>query len=327
MKLSVIVPAYNEGSSVKTARDAITEVMRNQLPDFDYEIIFVDDGSSDDTFVHLSELCSVDPAVRAIKFAVNSGSHMAIRAGFEHARGDIACYIPCDLQDPPDVIPEMLALLKEPVQVVWAVRNSRDDKFSTRLFANLFYLMARKMISKNFPPSGVGVFLLGPLALKAMHRYRERNLTVYGLFATMGYKTASILYDRRARLVGQSKWTMGKRIKLFADFFVGHSYIPIRMMSLFGFGMAGLGFLYALVVLINKIFFYNPVDGYASLAVIVLVVGGIQLIMMGITGEYIWRTLDEVRARPRYLIDEILNDEPNVEVVTQTPIFQEEIRN
>jgi hypothetical protein len=133
------------------------------------------------------------------------------------------------------------------------------------------------------------------------------------------------MYDRRARLVGESKWTMGKRLKLFADFFVGHSYVPIRMMSLLGFALAGLGFLYALVVFINRVFFYNPVQGYASLAVIVLVVGGIQLIMMGVTGEYIWRTLDEVRARPRYLIEEILNDDPDAS--TRKAVFEDESRN
>jgi glycosyltransferase involved in cell wall biosynthesis len=311
MKLSVIIPVFNEGEGVRFAHDAIVNVLREKLPEMDFELIYVDDGSHDDTFAHLTTLSATYPYVRAIKFLVNCGSHMAIRAGLEHADGDIACFIACDLQDPPELIPEMLEKLIGPVQVVWAVRHARQDSLSSQLFSKAFYGLVRLLVSKNFPPSGSSMFLLGPDALKAVRLYKERNLTLEGLFSVMGFRQAFIGYDRQARKYGKSKWTMAKRLKLFADFFVGYSYTPIRLMSYIGMIVASLGFLYAIIVLINRLFFYNPVQGYASLLVIVLVVGGIQMIMMGITGEYIWRTLDEVRSRPRYMIECILNEAQN----------------
>lgn len=310
MKLSVIVPVYNEGASVRTAHQAICSVLNSQLPQMDYEIVFVDDGSQDDSFAHLSSLATEDLHVHVIKFASNCGSHMAIRAGLEHAEGDVACFLACDLQEPPLLIPEMLCLLVPPVQIVWAVRGSRQDSLTSRLFAKGFYSLARLFVSKNMPPSGASMFLLGPLALKAVRLYKERNLTLEGLFATMGLRQAFIRYERQARQVGSSKWTLAKRLKLFADFFVGYSYSPIRSMSYLGMVIAALGFLYALFVILNRILFSNPIEGWTSLMVVVLVTSGVQMIMMGVIGEYVWRTLDETRSRPRYMIDTILNNDP-----------------
>jgi dolichol-phosphate mannosyltransferase len=308
MKISVIVPVYNEGESVRYAYEAIANVLQTQIPQWEYEILFVDDGSQDDSFVHLTELCRQHPQARAIKFVVNCGSHMAIRAGLENASGDVACFIACDLQDPPELIPQMLEKLVSPVQVVWAVRRSRKDSRSSQMFSKAFYGLVRLLVAKNFPPSGSSMFLLGPDALKAVRLFKERNLTLEGLFTVMGFRQAYIPYDRQERKFGKSKWSMAKRLKLFADFFVGYSYSPIRLMSYLGMLVAGLGFLYALVVLINRIFFYNPIQGYPSLIVVVLVLGGVQMIMLGITGEYVWRTLDEVRGRPRYMVEAMLNE-------------------
>lgn len=308
MTISIIVPVFNESKSVWTAYDAIVSVVKTQLPEVEFEIIFVDDGSQDDSFLQLSSLCSRSSYVRVIKFVNNCGSHMAIRAGMEHARGDVACYLACDLQDPPELIPLVLKLLVEPVQIVWAVRNSRKDSLPSRLFAACFYRLARVLVSKNIPPAGASMCVLGPGALRAVRAYKERNLTLEGAFATMGFKQAHILYERKARQFGKSKWTLGKRLKLFADFFVGYSYVPIRLMSYLGMIIAALGLFYSLVVVFNKMWFSVPVEGWSSLMVIVLVMGGIQMIMIGVIGEYVWRTLDEARARPRYIIDTILND-------------------
>jgi dolichol-phosphate mannosyltransferase len=317
MTISVVVPVYNEGDSVRTAHDAIVGVLTSQLPHVEFEIVFVDDGSQDDSFIHLSSLCSQYPYVRVIKFVSNSGSHMAIRAGLEHARGDVACFIACDLQDPPEVIPIMLKSLVSPAQIVWAVRGSRQDSLWSQLFAKLFYALARLLVSKNIPPSGASMFLLGADVLKAVRLYTERNLTLEGLFATMGFKQTYVQYERQARRVGHSKWTLGKRLKLFADFFVGYSYTPIRLMSYLGMGIAAWGFIYALVVMLSNILFSIPVAGWMSLVAIVLVIGGIQMTMMGIIGEYVWRTLDETRSRPRYIIDTILDDHMDDKSSTQ----------
>lgn len=308
MKLSIIVPAFNEGKLVEVARRAIVEMLSSELPTLQYEIIFVDDGSRDDTFFELSELAAEFPYVRVIKFVHNCGSHMAIRAGLEHAQGDIACFLACDLQDPPSVIPELLASLVEPTQIVWAVRNTRQDNLFSRLFSKVFFALARLLVSKDIPPSGASMFLLGSKALEAMRLYKERNLTLEGLFATMGFQQAYVKYERQARQLGKSKWTLAKRLNLFADFFVGYSYAVIRLMSYMGILTASLGLIYAFVVILNRIFFSTPVAGWTSLMVVMLLVGGIQMIMTGIIGEYLWRTLDESRNRPRYIIDTMLNN-------------------
>lgn len=310
MKISIIVPAYNEGESVRAARSAIAEVFRAQLPQTDFEILFVDDGSRDDTFHHLAALAAEFPYVRVLKFAQNCGSHMAIRAGIDYASGDAACFLACDLQDPPEVIPRMLAALQPPVEIVWAVRNTRLDPLPTRLFSRLFYGLARLLVSRSLAPSGSSMFLLGPEALEVLRQHRERNLMLDGALATLGMAQAQVSYERTARQVGHSKWTLGKKLKAFADFFVGYSYAPLRFISYAGMLVAVLGFVYALVVVANRLFFARPVEGWTSLMLVVLILGGLQMIMLGIIGEYLWRTLDEARGRPRYILETTLNDAP-----------------
>jgi polyisoprenyl-phosphate glycosyltransferase len=304
-KVSIVVPVYNEGHTVKRAFTAIAAVCDSQLPE--HEIIFVDDGSTDDSFSHLEEMCRVHRHVRAIKLAANCGAHMAIRAGLEHATGDVAAFLACDLQEPPALIPEMLAALREPVEVVWAVRADRDDPWTTKLFSRAFYRLARTFATKNVPPGGASAFLLGSRALKAVRAYRERNLTLEGMFATMGFPSAHITYQREARREGASKWTLAKRLKLFSDFFVGYSFAPIRLMSWLGIVVALLGLGYAVFLILNRVFLSNPIEGWSSLMVTVLVTSGIQMVLTGIMGEYLWRTLDEVRARPRYIIERMLS--------------------
>jgi dolichol-phosphate mannosyltransferase len=316
--ISIIVPVFNEGNSVFRAYDAIRDAMSVRAGVLSYEVIFVDDGSEDDSFKHLTALASRDTNVRVIKLASNCGSHMAIRAGLEHARGSRACFLACDLQEPPELIPQMFDALTSPVEIVWAVRESREDTFSSKLLARIFYWFARRFVSKNIPPSGASMFMLGPDALRAIRSYNERNLTLEGLFATLGLRQAHIHYHRQARVHGTSKWTVGKRLKLFADFFVAYSYTPIRSMSYLGIVAAALGFVYALVVIVNRLFLAEPIQGWSSLVVVVLVMSGLQMIMMGVIGEYLWRTLDEVRRRPRYIIDTILNDTPDEGRLSET---------
>jgi len=326
MKISVIVPVYNEGESVRVAYDRISHVFADQLSQHGYEIIFVDDGSADDSFFHLSTLAAAHSHVRVIKFAQNAGSHMAIRAGLEHATGDAAVFLACDLQDPPEMIPKMLDALQPPVRIVWAVRDTRHDSLSSKVGSRAFFALARMLVSKNLPPSGASMFLLGPDALRAVPLHRERNLTLEGLFATMGLAQAQVPYDRRDRKFGKSKWTLGKKLKLFADFFVGYSYAPIRLMSYVGMSVAALGFVYVIILLINKLRIGTPVEGWTSLMVVLLIVGGVQMTMLGIIGEYVWRGLDETRRRPRYIVEQFLNaptSRPGLEIdQTELTIFE-----
>lgn len=307
MKLSIVVPVFNEGGSVRLARAAITRVMETEMPHWSYEIIFLDDGSVDDSFSHLNDLAGEFTYVRVIKFVRNCGSHMAIRAGLEHATGDVACFLACDLQDPAENIPQMVKHLVEPIEIVWAVRRNRQDGFVTQLFSKCFYRLARAIVSKNIPPNGASMFLLGPKALKAVSLFRERNLTLEGLFATMGLPQDYIEYDRQARQFGSSKWTLGKRLNLLADFFVAYSVTPLRMISYAGMAFTALGTTLVAAWLAAR--FFTPIGMWSLAIAIILAASGAQMIALGIAGEYIWRTLDEVRGRPRYMIETFLNQE------------------
>lgn len=309
MKLSVIVPVYNEGTNVKCAHDTIFNVLKEHLKGFDLEIIFVDDGSRDDSFSQLLSLAKKHTHVRVIKLSGNVGPHMAIRAGLDKASGDYACFIACDLQDPPELIPQMIESCIDPVQIVWAVREQREDSLFTKLSAKLFYLLARTLVTKNLPPGGSSMFLLGPKALKTVRLYPERNLTLEGLFANTGFPMAYVPYQRRRREFGKSKWTLSKKIKLFTDFFVAYSYIPIRLISIIGIFTAIMGLIYAALVLIRALVYNSVIPGWSSLMLVVLILGGIQMIMLGIIGEYLWRTLDEARKRPCYIIETTLGFE------------------
>ncbi len=309
-KVSVVVPAYNEGEGVRAARAAIAEVFATQLPSTDFEIVFVDDGSRDDTFQHLAALAAEFPYVRVVKFAQNCGSHMAIRAGFDYATGDAACFVACDLQDPPDAIPRMLAALQPPVEIVWAVRNTRQDPLGTRLFSRLFYGLARLLVSRNLAPSGSSMFVLGPQALAVLRQHRERNLMLDGALATMGVAQVQVPYERAQRQVGRSKWTLAKKLKTFADFFVGYSFAPLRGISYLGMLVTLAGVVYAAIALGERIFRAHPIAGWSWLMMVVLFLFGLQMLMLGVLGEYVWRALDEARARPPYVLETVLNPAP-----------------
>lgn len=313
MKLTIIIPCYHESSAVRDTITRLESALAAAGFTVPYEVIFVDDGSRDDTFAHLREVAAGRPHVRVLKLATNVGSHMAIRAAFEHATGTHACYLPVDLQEPPELIPKLLELCRDPVQIAWAVRDSRKDPWLTRLNANLFYALARFFVTKNLPSTGAGTFLLGPKALAAAARFTERNLTLEGLFATMGFPIAVLPYERQARTQGVSKWTLAKKLKLFADFFVAYSYTPIRFFSYLGVVTAICGFLYAAFIFAARLY-YGPAmeTGFSSIMIAVLILGGLQMVMMGVLGEYLWRTLDETRRRPRYLIDEDVNPPPRL---------------
>lgn len=307
MKISVIIPVYNEGESVDIAYKAVSEVLRADIDGADWEILFVDDGSVDDSFDRVRGLAESDEHVVGLRLTSNCGTHMAIRAGLDHATGDVACFLACDLQEPPSLIPKLLEKLGGKVQIVAAARIKRDDPLLTRFFAWLFNMLARWIVSRDMPPGGASMYLLGPKALKLIRQYRERNLTLEGFFVTTGLGQTSVDYERRARVHGETKWTYSRRLKLFADFFVAHSYTPIRALSLIGASVAVIGFAGAVYFILRKLVFARPLEGWTSLMVVMLVLAGIQMFMLGVIGEYLWRTLDETRGRPNYSVDEFVN--------------------
>jgi polyisoprenyl-phosphate glycosyltransferase len=307
VKISVVVPVFEEGVLVRAVRDQIVQVFETDLKHHDYEIIFVDDGSQDNSIEHLAALAEADRRIKVIQFEQNCGSHMAVRAGLDFCTGDALFYVPCDMQESPGMLPKLLEFLQGPIQIVLAVRETRTDRLATRVGSRIFFALAHLLVSRDIPPSGSGSFLLGSRAIRCARLYQERNLSWDGLLASLPFPRARVPYERVDRIQGASKWTLEKRLKLFADFFVGFSYKPIRSMSYLGLATALAGFTYAIIVVFNRIVFSRAVEGWSSLMLVLLIVSGVQMVMLGIIGEYLWRTLDEARARPRYIVRRLLN--------------------
>jgi dolichol-phosphate mannosyltransferase len=296
----VVTPAYNEVDNLPIFYERLCRA----LADIDWEWIVVDDHSRDATFERLVEIGRTDRRVSAIRLARNSGSHIALTCGMEHAAGACVAIMAADLQDPPEILPALVDKWRAGVHVVWATRTTRQgETMATLAFSRLYYFMMRRIVGiKDIPPSGADFFLLDRRVVSACGQFRETNVSFVSLVTWMGFRQSSISYTKEPRQHGRSGWSLEKKLKMAVDSVTSFSYLPIRAMSYVGFLIAMLGFLYAGVVIINALR-GHPAEGWSSLMVVVLVVSGVQFLMMGILGEYLWRALDESRRRPRYLIE------------------------
>jgi len=308
MKLSIIIPVLNEEENLPHLLQAIDEAFRPR-GDVTLELIFVDDGSRDGTLARLREVAGQDKRVRALSFSRNFGSHAALMAGFRHCTGDAAAYLSADLQDPPEMLLLMLDKLKEGNQVVWGTREQREDAATTRLFSMLYSGLMRRLALRDMPNSGIDLCLIERAVIDAITKVEEKNTSVFGLIMWSGFRQTFLPYHRRARQRGASRWTIGKKLKLFVDSFVSFSFFPIRLVSYLGVIFSGLGFLYAIVVAVRRFLYATPVEGWSSLMVAVVSLSGLQLLMLGIVAEYLWRTFDESRKRPPYIIKETVGFE------------------
>jgi dolichol-phosphate mannosyltransferase len=302
--LSIVTPAYNETENLKLLHARLAEVLAPLA--VDWEWIVVDDHSRDDTFAALRELAASDPRVRGLRLARNSGSHAAITCGLHHAQGDAAVIMAADLQDPPETLPDLLREWQNGAQVVWAVRRSRPgEKMSTVGFSRLYYFLMRRLVGmRDMPKTGADFFFIDRRVLDAFREFGEANVNLMALITWMGFRQATIEYDKQARVHGSSGWTLEKKIKLTIDSITAFTYLPIRFMTYVGFIVAVLGFAYVIFIVAHHFIAHTAVAGWASLMAAVLVLGGIQMLMLGVLGEYLWRVLDETRQRPRYLVEE-----------------------
>ena len=300
--LSIVTPAYHEQRNLPLLYERLRAVLK-PLP-YDWEWVIVDDHSRDDSFAVIAGLAAQDKRVRGIRLARNSGAHIALTCALHAARGDCAIALAADLQDPPETIPLLLAEWQAGHQVVWAARSQRLGESAQRLrTSRLYYWLMRHVVGlKEIPPLGADFFLLDRKVLAAFRQFREANVSILALITWMGFRQTSISYTKQARAHGESGWTLRKKLKLFVDSVTGFSYVPVRFMSYLGMGLALLGFLYALVVVINALLGTPPL-GWSTLTVIVLIIGGVQMVMMGVLGEYLWRALDQARNRPLYLVE------------------------
>ncbi|HOG21050.1 MAG TPA: glycosyltransferase family 2 protein [Flexilinea sp.] len=300
---SVIVPVYNEKESLPVLYERMVSVM-DQTGE-PWELILVDDGSFDGSSQIMRELSQKDPRVRVIFFARNFGHQIAVTAGMDHALGDAAIVIDADLQDPPEVILELIEKWKEGYEVVYAVRTGREgESWFKKETASVFYRLIYKITDVKIPLDAGDFRLLDRKVLDVMNSMREKHRFLRGMSAWVGYKQIGVPYQRAPRYAGKTKYPLKKMILLAWNAITGFSYVPLQIAMILGFIVAFISILLIIVVIILRIN-GNELVGQATTLISTLFLGGVQLICLGIIGEYLGRIYDEVKNRPLYIAAEI----------------------
>ncbi len=301
MKLSFVIPVFrNAGSLFPTYEKLAALFQRLQMP---YELIFVNDGSDDNSLEELLALQDRDAAVRIISFSRNFGQVAAVVAGLKEVAGDAAVVMSADLQEPVELIADMVTKWKEGNEIVIGHRVDREDGFIANTASVIFYKLM-KYVNPKMPKGGFDFMLLDKKAVSVLNAIDERNRFFQGDILWLGFSTAFIPYNRLKRTIGRSQWTLSKKLKYFIDGLLNTSYIPIRLMSLMGICFSLIGFLYAVIIAYNRFMHNTPFTGWAPIMITMLIIGGLIMLMLGIIGEYVWRTYDETRKRPLYIIKE-----------------------
>ncbi|MED3947685.1 MULTISPECIES: glycosyltransferase family 2 protein [Priestia] len=313
IKYSIVVPVYNEEEVIHETYRRLTEVMRSTKEA--YELLFVNDGSRDRTAEIIKEYSEQDPAVVLLDFARNFGHQIAITAGMDYARGEAVVVIDADLQDPPELILEMIEKWKQGFDVVYAKRTKRKgETYFKKQTAAMFYRFLRAMTDIDIPLDTGDFRLLDRKVCNQMNSIQEKNRFVRGLVSWVGFKQIAVEYERDERLAGESKYPLKKMLKLSMDGITSFSYKPLKLASYAGVTLSGVGFIYLLVVLYLKLFTDSTITGWSSLIVIQLFFSGIILIILGMIGEYIGRIYDETKNRPLYIVREKYQFETRKEV-------------
>jgi dolichol-phosphate mannosyltransferase len=300
-KLSFVIPVYRNERAVTLTYQKLRTMAATDLPSYTREFVFVDDGSDDNSLAELLQLRQGDPDVRIVSFTRNFGQMAAIQAGLKTATGDLVLHLSADLQDPVELIPQLVREFEAGNELVVAYRQGREDTVSSRITSRVFYSIIR-LSFPQIPPGGFDYVLMGRRVVDAFNRLEVRNRFFQGDLLWLGYKTTFIPYTRAKREIGRSQYTFWKRLKNSLDAILDSSYLPIRFISLIGVLTAVLGFAYAANIIYYRLAHGSPFPGWAPIMVVTLVMGGLLMLMMGIVGEYVWRIYDEVRHKPNYVI-------------------------
>jgi dolichol-phosphate mannosyltransferase len=272
--------------------------------DVDFEFLFIDDGSSDDTYGALMKLADKDNRVRILRLSRNFGSFPAISAGLYHSAGDAIICMASDLQDPPSLIAKLVESWQAGNDIVWAAIGERGDSYFQKFFSGLFYSTIRRIALRNMPPNGMNVGLFSRRVIDIYNALPERDSIPFFTILKLGFSQEQISYDRQARRAGTSGWSFWARIRSAVDVVVTFSYAPVRLISTVGFLAAVIGLIYAMVIIVQSILFGGVVSGWSSLMVVLLLVSGIQMVTLGFIAEYLWRQSKQVRREPRYIVME-----------------------
>lgn len=301
MTISFVVAVYQNEGAISKTHEKIQSVFARELTENEYEIVFVDDGSKDGSLAEILKIKEQDSRVKAITFTRNFGQMAAMLAGFREATGDAVINISADLQDPVDLIPQMVKKWQDGSEIVICYRTDRADTLLAKLFSRLAYSVLR-MSLPQIPPGGFDFVLMDRKVMDAFNAIDVRHRFFQGDLLWTGYRTSFIPYVRLKRTIGTSQYNFGKKLKNFLDAILDASYLPIRFISLVGLITSALGVLYSASIVFSWLRGETPFAGWAPIMIVILLVGGLIMVMLGVIGEYVWRINEEVRKRPNYVV-------------------------
>ena len=301
MKVSIVIPIYYNEKNLEPLYEDLKEKVLNKI---EYELVMVNDGSKDKSYEIMQKLAEKDHNIKCYSLSRNFGSHAAMLCGLEHCTGDCAVIKAADLQEPSELILQMVQRWEEGYNVVIAAREGRQEGRKQVLFANMYYSLVRKTAFPNMPEQGFDIFLIDRKVIEVISRLDEKNSALTGQILWSGFKTDIVYYERLARQIGESKWTLKKKIRLVSDTLFSFSTLPVTIVSTIGVIAFCGSLIWTLVVLIIKLCGYIDVSGWTSLFIFNLFSFGVIMLTLGILGNYLWRTFDASRNRPPYIIEE-----------------------
>lgn len=308
--ISVVIPVFQNGETLRETFDGVRAALTRLTPGPDWEAIFVDDGSTDGSWEVLRELRREDPGhVVAIRFLRNFGQVSAIVAGFRYARGACVVVLSADLQDPTALIGDMVAAWRRGAKVVIAARETREDGWLRALTSRAFYGLMKRYAISSLPAGGFDFFLLDREAYEVLAASPEQHRFLQGEVLWFGYEPCVIPYRRRARVTGRSQWSLWHLVKYFIDGFVAFSFAPIRLAAALGILAFLCGVLLSLGLIVQRVWQGTMAPGWTSLMIAMLLLNGMQMIVLGVFGEYLWRHLELSRQRPLFIVREVLRDD------------------
>lgn len=307
--LSIVIPVFNEAENIDTLHARLTSVLKDMR--LEYEIIYVDDGSHDQSPMLLNRLADRDGSVVVVELARNFGHQVAISAGLEHSRGQAVCIMDADLQDPPEVLPKFLEKWREGAEVVYAIRTQRKEWWGKRLAYAGFYRLLQRVANIKIPLDAGDFCIMDRCVVDQLVQMPERNRFVRGIRSWIGFRQVGVSYERHSRHAGRPKYTFRKLIYLALDGLISFSHMPLRIITLLGIAVSLLSFVVAIFYVVKKLALGVGIPGFTTLVVSIFFLAGIQLMTIGVIGEYIGRISDEVKRRPLYVARRVARREPH----------------
>ena len=307
-KISIIVPVYYNQDNLLPLYADLKEKVFDKLKEntnTEYELIMVDDGSKDNSYKVMQDLAKIDSNIKIIHLSRNYGEHAAILAGLSQCTGDCAVRKAADLQEPSEMILDMMKKYDEGYKVVLATRADREEPIMQKAFSNLYAFLMRKLALHNMPQGGFDSFLIDRQVIDFLVKMQESNTSLMSQILWAGFETATVPYVRKKREIGKSRWTLSKKIKLVYDSLLSFSYFPVKLITTTGFLTSLLSLVLLIAIVYKKITGKIDVEGYTSLVMIMLMGFGVIMLSIGIIGEYLWRTYDAARKRPPYIIEKV----------------------